>query len=87
MIVDGLNLNSSNKKKMFFLSTRFLFVDFPQKLDNKKIIKNIDQNDEKNIENNMILLFFIIIFQFCKNNLQKCFKKPFRGPAHDLLFT
>ena len=41
--------------------------------------KNIDQNNEKNIENNMILLFFIIIFPFCKNNLQKCFKKPFLG--------
>ena len=27
----------------------------------------------------MILLFFIIIFPFCKNNLQKCFKKPFLG--------
>ena len=32
-----------------------------------------------NIENNTIFLFFIIIFPFCKNKLQKCFKKPFLG--------
>ncbi len=45
----------------------------------KKSSKN--KNIEKNIEKNMILLFFIIIFPFCKNNLQKCFQKPFLGLA------
>ena len=45
--------------------------------------QHIDQNNEKNIENNMILLFFIIIFPFCKNNLHKCFIKPFLGPVYD----
>ena len=32
---------------------------------------------KKNIENNMICLFFITVFPFCKNNLQKCLKNPF----------
>ena len=77
MIVDGPNLNSSNKKKMFFLSRDFCLLIFRKNWIIKKSSKNknIDQNNEKNIENNMILLFFIIIFPFCKNNLQKCFKK------------
>ena len=50
-------------RKNVFSDEKFLFVDFPQKLDNQKSSKNqnIDQNNEKNIENNMILLFFIII--------------------------
>ena len=40
--------------------------------------KNIYQNNEKNI---MILLFFIIIFPFCKNKFNKSvLKNPFLDP-------
>ena len=61
-------------EKMFFVS-REAAKNWIIKKASKN--KNIDQNNEKNIENNMIFLFFIIIFAFCKNNLQKCFKKIF----------
>ena len=70
---------------MFFLSRDFCLLIFRKNWIIKKSSKNknIDQNNEKNIENNMILLFFIIIFPFCKNNLQKCFKNPFLDMKSD----